>query len=333
MQLLLAVIAILTIVVIIVGNHRFNNQNFSNEVQTKEVKTEKKPSEEHEKRLIEVFKNNDAIKIFVPSKKDENRYIGFTYERIIREDSYLDTWVQYKTGIYNKVGAAYNTEFMVSSGESDNEGVLRIDGESDFIGGLHGYDIMESLEMIIDGEKVDLSENFKHEAKKIEIVNQSRVLHDQTIDSPENKAFSRYKKHVWTLDNMTLEGKWKAEDVTTVGSSKLSDFSVNKENNSVEVIKYGENNLLGEKIDVSKDFKGSELEKQRNGITEQSLWGDKSSFKVTLSTDWEMDKYPNSFGYIEDFGDRAKIYFDLTGKHTFGKGESIEYTNIYDFEF
>lgn len=277
---------------------------------------------------INIVKSSDNLKIYVPSKNTPNRYIRFEYARVINVGAELDTWALKTTGIYLLQNNVYVLDFMLSS-ESDNEGVLKIQGEADFIGGLHGYEVNEILDVIIDGNQVDMSGDFNVKCSHIKIVNKARVYHDLTT----TKAFTRYKVSTWDLNSYILDGRWIAETGITVESSKLCDFSIDKINNSKNVLKWGRNDLTYEKQDVSVDFSGTALATGGTTITKQELWSAERNFYIGVSCEYDRSLYTNQYQYVENFSTRAKIYFDLTGTYAFTAGEEIRYRNIYDFVF
>lgn len=282
---------------------------------------------------INAVKAGETLSIYVPSKTNPSRFIRHNYLRKIASSSNLDTWLYDSAGIYTKSSGAYTLEFMLFT-SSDNEGVLTVSGEGDFIGGKHGYDIMESLDVIIDGKQVDMSKDFNLECSFIKIVNKSRVLHDLATDLPENKAFTRYKIHTWDLNTFTLEGRWVAQHDMDISTGKLCDYSIDKVNNGVSILKWGRYDYDYQKTDVSINYAGTGVDIKRNGVKKQELWGESTSFYLALSCDWDMSKYPSSYGHITELeGTRAKIYFDITGQYSIKSGESITHKNHYDFRF
>lgn len=276
---------------------------------------------------MNIVKIGDNLKIYVPSKSNSSRYVRFEYARIVNAGANLDTWSLKTTGIYTVTNGIYTLDFMVST-ESDNEGVVKIQGEADFVGGLHGYEINEMLDVIIDGNQVDMSANFNVECSFIKITTKSRVYHDLTT----TKAFTRYKVQTWDINSYTLEGRWIAETAITVTSSKLCDYSIDKINNSKNIIKWGRNDYDYVKQDVSGAFSGG-ITTPRTGIIKQELWGVENYFYIAVMCEFDRSLYPNNYQYIEDLTIRAKIYFDLTGSHTLTAGAEIRYKNIYDFRF
>ena len=71
-------------------------------------------------------------------------------------------------------------------------------------------------------------------------------------------------------------------------------------------------------------FKSSEA-------TLQELWSEEENFYVGLNTEYDREKYIGRH-YIQDFGDRAKIYFDI-GSFTMEAGDSVKYRNRFDFRY
>ena len=277
---------------------------------------------------LHVNKTNDRITIYVPSKHNPNRFIGHVYRRFT--DSVTDTWLYDSAGIYERNAGSFVQTYAFSPGNSDNEGVLYVSGESDFIGGKHGFDYMEDISLIIDGKERDISEDFDQECGFVKIVNKSRVNHDLAEDTPENKAFTRYKVHTWTLDGMTLEGKWIAEHEMTLSSVKLCDFSVDQQVEGVTFPSWGRNDVDYIKHSLVGDFPSTPRVKN---VKTQEMWSDEIEFYLALTCEYDRSKYPNHYTHIQHLGGtRAKIYFDF-GAYTVQAGESIEYFNKYDFRF
>ena len=277
---------------------------------------------------IHVIKSGNVINIYTPSKNDSSRYLCFTYERVTNATINTDSWLQTKSGVYRKTGDSYSLEFMLSTA-GDQEGVLRVRGEADFIGGgVHGHEQVQVLSLLIDGKEYDVSGNINTECSFVKIVQASTVYHNGT----SVKAFQKYKASTWDLDKYTIDSKWIAEDETNIEVSKVGIFSVLKTDNGRTPIKWGRDDANFEKTDVSVDFKSSKLmTEKRADITWQELWGETENFYVNLKCEYDRNKYSGKH-YIEDFGNRAKLYFDL-GEFIMNTGDSVRYKNVLDFRF
>lgn len=277
---------------------------------------------------INIIKTGNVLKIYIPSETNPDRFLCFTYERVTNATINTDSWLQTNSGIYNKVNGLYNLEFMISTG-GDQEGVLRIRGEGDFVGGgVHGHEQVQILDMLIDGKEVNMNSDFNRECSFVKIVQSSTVYRHAT----STKAFQKYKASTWGLDTYTVESKWIAQVETDIEVSKTGIFSVLKVNNGKNVLKWGRNNSNFEKTDVSIDFKTKKLmTEKRSDTTLQELWSQDENFYVGLECEYDRSKYTGAH-YIEDFGNRAKIYYDL-GSFVMQPGEYVKYKNVFNFVF
>ena len=279
--------------------------------------------------LINVNKESDKLSIYIPSQTNKSRYIKFDYERVVNPAKNTDSWLQTHSGIYTKTGDIYALDFSLTSGVSDQEGVLSVTGEADFVGGnFHGHEQVIDLDVIVDGNEVDMSKDFNVECSHVKIVQISEVYHHGTT----TKAFQKYKISDWDLENYTIEGKWVAEDETSIAQSKVGIFSVDKKHGNKSIVKWGRKNDDYIKTNVSTEFSSTPLHTFKSSeATLQELWSEEENFYVGLNTEYDREKYIGRH-YIQDFGDRAKIYFDL-GSFTMETGDTVKYINRFDFRY
>ncbi len=112
--------------------------------------------------------------------------------------------------------------------DSDSDGVVKISGEDDFIGGYHGDEIQTSVKIFVDGVEYKESSTFDNlEFKEILIICESDVYHCNTSTNADTVAFKRNKVLKFNSDGYTVENYWVAQEALTLEVSYIGMLSVN----------------------------------------------------------------------------------------------------------
>ena len=120
------------------------------------------------------------------------------------------------------------TEYDMWNG-SDADGVVILDGESDFLGGLHGDELTTKTTCFIDGIEHPISTAFnKKEFTNFNLYVESDVYH--CIDSTESstKAFTRNKIITINENGCSITNYWKAVSSVNVKTAYMGMLSVAK---------------------------------------------------------------------------------------------------------
>jgi len=95
---------------------------------------------------------------------------------------------------------------------SDADGVVKLVGESDFIGGLHGDEATTAMHMLIDGVEVASGDFSKVEYSTLVVYCESTIYHCDTT----TPAFTRYKVLTFDADGVRIQNRWVAAETVNV---------------------------------------------------------------------------------------------------------------------
>lgn len=96
--------------------------------------------------------------------------------------------------------------------DSDSDGVVKISGESDFVGGYHGDETQTDIKIFVDGNEYgEESEIDNTPFDSITIICKSDVYHCNTSQTPDVVAFKRYKVIRFDADGYTVSNRWVAQ--------------------------------------------------------------------------------------------------------------------------
>ena len=120
-------------------------------------------------------KNGNVINITLNNK------VKYTFEKRVDDNIKLNTWLLTYGGVNDK-------DLWVST---DIEAPIKEKDAVDFIGGVHGDEVFESIEILVDGKILDLNNNYRNlNFNNLTIFVKSTLNHCDT----STPAFTRYKK-------------------------------------------------------------------------------------------------------------------------------------------
>ena len=260
-----------------------------------------------------VKKDGNEIVIYLKSKVNEN-YIYIIFKRQTDTNRKLDTWRIYEIGICN-----YKFDKLsILQTDTDQEGAIEEKGASDFIGGFHGDEYYNKIQIVIDG--VVYSENdyiMLKDFNNIKIYVSSILNHCNTT----NKAFDRVK-----ILEFSNEGYYTVENNLTCASSFLIKrlatalFSIDKQYNHNNLIQYYNENLTNYPTVVPIVNGSSTTLVWDDSITEIELYGYGLYTKTSLLT----EKLNGYMGMVQDFGSRIKAYLDPARNLQMNIGDKIK---------
>ena len=111
--------------------------------------------------------------------------------------------------------------------DSDSDGVVKIKGESDFIGGYHGDETETLFHLFIDGVEYAEDSTFTDlYFNEIILYFESDVYHCNTSETPDVVSFKRNKIIKFNNDGYTVENYWTAQENLTCEISYIGMLSV-----------------------------------------------------------------------------------------------------------
>lgn len=112
---------------------------------------------------------------------------------------------------------------------SDSDGVVKIVGEDDFIGGYHGDETQTAFHLLIDGVEYAESSTFTDLAfSEIMLLCESNVYHCNTSESANTIVFKRSKIIQFNHDGYTVKNNWVAQENVTLTKSYMGMLSVER---------------------------------------------------------------------------------------------------------
>lgn len=132
---------------------------------------------------------------------------------------------------------------------SDADGVIKISGEDDFIGGYHGNEQTKDIVFIIDGTVVDLDDTTLITPRKfssLDLFAESDLYHCNTSALAGTKAFERSKRIHFSDNKITVSNEFTALSSMDIEKAYTAMLSIDKS--------YDENDVLLGYV-VNSDYK------------------------------------------------------------------------------
>ena len=153
---------------------------------------------------------------------------------VINNNINLNTWRLYQGDIIN------GSNILNMWTNSDAEGVIRLVGEDDYIGGFHGDENYQAAYAFLDGNLINLSNQFtRRKFDTFVLFVESNVYHadNNTI------AFKRYKKLTFHNGEVIISNCWIAQDNLTIQQAPLMLFQcyINDSNSETAFTNYNIN--------------------------------------------------------------------------------------------
>ena len=241
---------------------------------------------------ILVEKDDGDFKIYIPSKIN-SRYLRFILKNAIVPTRNENSWRLYSAYI---VDSEFN-EIVEIQSDMEWESVLRVNGESDFIGGWHGFETFSSMNILIDNilYTPDSADFNRKICKDIKLVTKSIVTDHNEVD-----FFERLKVEEFNLDEVTIYNKWKALTNMTLNEIYFSMCSV-KDN----IIQYGRNGLYYINTDIYNHTPVSGDWFSNTNTNLMECWGTYLKYTMTLESNYTHLK---AFGNIQNPTTMNKSY-------------------------
>ena len=244
-------------------------------------------------------KNGNVITI-------ENNKSSYTFKRVSDNSINLDTWRLYD-GSLKADGSLFN---MWTS--SDAEGVIKLVGEDDYLGGFHGDEIMTDIHILLDGVELDLTEDYtEKEFNVLTVYVESDIYHCNTSADAGTKAFKRNKRIVFYGNKVEISNKFTAVDDVLVQQAALSMFQCYRDDSSnIERFHSYTVNDDFKLYDITDTSTYPQNSKNLTGATYHTDYGDINI--LTTRIDPAYEQYYNSDVSIGTLiaQNRLKIYFN-----------------------
>jgi len=262
-----------------------------------------------------VSKNPKAKKIRVVSSAGDflilyaspsGNYLGYRYGLYQVPDINVKVWKLKDVKIYDSKLVALYT--LTNTGY-DIEGVLKIDGEADYVGSVHGDEQFTSVYMYIDGFQKNTTDVIDGYYDTIEFVVASDIYHADTT----NLAFKKVKSALFDINGGHIKNKWLPTAQTKIYHVRGCLLSINKMSSTTKL------------INTYRDSVVNMLPKDVPAVTGTTsvIVEDANMVDCTISGDFINAKLwtgkrggSNYTASIVDFGDRIKPYIDCYAGET-----------------
>ena len=225
-----------------------------------------------------------------------------------------DSAINLNTWLINH--ATYNGEYLFNG--TDIEGPMKLNGRSDFIGGIHGDEVMTDARFIVDG--VDITNGGAVELKDAHVLTAYITSTIYDVDST-NALFTRNKVLTFAENKLVVENKW-----TYIGG----------EGNTIErwpacgLYPVYKDIMLGYTID-NKFYSADEAATTTPNMYLRNItfWAGGTNINIKALDGCAGQQYR---GWVQHFGDeerpRVKVYFDTfspeASAYTLVNGDNLE---------
>lgn len=249
--------------------------------------------------------DKNTLYVFYPTKKG---FVRYQYYRHTNQSINLDTWQMGTIDILQNdmVTVCGN----VSGKGHDQEGVLKITNEADYVGGIHGDEQFKNVWFFIDGKIFnidDVTEDIS--CKEFKIIVESDITHADST----NVCMKKTKQTVFDNTGIHINNKWILLEDMNIYHVRGCLLSVNK-------------SCVSQYYDSFVSTTPIEVPQENGGITDRNMY-DTFYCGIISAHVWCGVRGGDSSMYrasIADFGDRLKSYFDCYNGYS-GKQNDILY--------
>lgn len=249
---------------------------------------------------LRIVKDSNGFLILYPGVS--GNYLGYQYRRFQNTTIRADIWRLTTIQIY---GPDLTVLHQICPSGYDVEGVLKITGEADYIGSVHGDETFTDVFVYIDGLPSSVSAaNFDIHADNIEFIVKSNITHADTTEL----AFVKTKIARFDWDGVHIKSQWKAAGAYTLDHVRGCLLSVNKVSGSVELIETYRDSFYDPIPKSIPPVSGTEgqLVPNNDVMTDFIM-----SSPILAARLWTGVRGGNSNkSTVTDFGDRIKPYID-----------------------
>lgn len=250
----------------------------------------------------------------------------YVFKRVTDNSINVDAWRLYSGNLIDNDNNIIGTMWS----NSDAEGAIQILGEEDFVSGYHGDEIFSSINILIDGELINLESGYDAvEFENIKIISESTIYHCNTSEKTGVIAFNRVKTLEFTDNTVKINNRYICKDDMLINRAALSLFNCYKTYNETKFFThYSTNNDL--KLYEVPNTNEVALPPASANMTEATFYTTIGTinFKILRGQD-----NPNYKGSIANFDsqNRMKIYFDYISSSS--NGTQVNVGDILQTEF
>lgn len=238
----------------------------------------------------------------------------YNIKRVTDNSISLDTW-----RLYSGILATDTATLTLWSG-SDAEGVVKLHGESDYIGGYHGYEVYTAVKAFKDGTAINLSNYFTRRAFETFVLQvDSKVYHQGTSAINSNIAFYRTKILTFKDGTVTISNKWRSNGDYKIVQAPLMLFqsNINDSNDNAVFTDYWVNS----DYNIYSTSDASTYPTYSNLMTQAHLITSLGVIDVNveqIDPTWEQYYRGTVAAYFITSQDRLKIYFNTIRDNSSG---------------
>ena len=276
-------------------------------------------------RHYQIYIDYESLQLYARCKKSgtftnwfspnqNNNILQYTYSKSGNDITIINRHCKYivrhviGTGVDNwRIYSAYFLPNHAIWVASDADGVIKIHGEADNLGGYHGDEITTFVKIFVDGVEINTDATISNtEYKTIDIITESNIYHANTAGTNEALlAFIRKKIIRFDSEGCKVFNNWELQDDFVIDNAFFGMLSVNRydsENTDTEMITGFYTNVdyvyhqPGEK---------TELSRYLTQATVTTIYGD-------IIMDIRNTTQDNYVGFVEYYnqgtGSRNKVY-------------------------
>ena len=204
---------------------------------------------------------------------------------------------------------------QISSSAHDQEGVIKLADEDDYIGGIHGYENFSKMFLFIDGKPVDMSDlSGEAYCDEVKIIVESEIYHSGTT----TPCMTKTKQTIFDPNGIHVNNRWKALKALRLDRVRGILLSINKA-------------CISQYYDSTVNTIPMTVPESGGGITANKMVDTYYSGDISARV-WCGERGGTSSYYaatITDFGDRLKSYFDCYKGVTVPSGEVMYCQNNF----
>ena len=238
--------------------------------------------------------------------------IRYKYHKNVNASINLDVW---QLGTIFYCDTAGNPIKLISADGYDNEGVLMINGEADFVGGIHGDEKFTDLAIFINGKQYTPENIPDTYADEIRIVVKSNITHADTT----NVCMTKIKQTTFDTTGVHINNRWKLLEDLVIDKVYGSLLSIDK----TCVNKYYDSTVNTFPVDIPATG-GSWLD---NNIIDTYYMGDISAHIWAGERGGDESMYRTE---IYDYDTRMKSYFGCYYGYSAKTGEELYAQNNFN---
>ncbi|MCQ2497618.1 MAG: hypothetical protein MJ133_01420 [Lachnospiraceae bacterium] len=208
--------------------------------------------------------------------------------------------------------------------ESDIEGVVKLYGEDDYLGSIHGDEVYKSIFVTIDDSITDIDKVEAGYCDSVSFTTESLLYHQDS----EKEAFLKEKTTVINDAGVTVTSKFKAMDDVIVNHVRLPANLLKVENEKSIATNYS-SVTANVNAKTLTDYRENSYHEccVMDNMKDVTLEGGLCNMSVQLN-------YYNSndvVARIVDFGFRYKVYFDCYNNKELSEGDTIQTSYSYSY--